>query len=66
MIGIRVVKGNSEERGKRRGRSSNNNEIELETLKNTNEDDKAATNSIVLNEVKLDKDSNDSKEKKDN
>ena len=66
MIGIRVVKGNSEERGKRRGRSSNNNEIELETLKNTNEDDKAATNPIVLNEVKLDKDSNDSKEKKDN
>lgn len=35
MIVIRVVRGNSEERGKKNGRISKN-EIEWETLKNTN------------------------------
>ena len=62
MIVIRVVRGNSEERGKKNGRISKN-EIEWETLKNTNEDEKVNTNPVESNEVKLD---NNSKEKKEN
>ena len=60
MIVIRAVKGNSEERGKKSGKTIKN-ELEWETLKNTNEDEKVNTNPVEIDEIKL----NNSKEKKE-
>ena len=60
MIVIRAVKSNSEERGKKSGKTIKN-ELEWETLKNTNEDEKVNTNPVEIDEIKL----NNSKEKKE-